>query len=444
MYLLIVFFLLVSFISLFFGWKTKTEKDYLFNTKKTNLLPLLATLVMTEFNPATLIGFSSLGASAGAFGLLLPFVFLIGLSFYALTVAKEWKRWDGYSVSELFAKRYGKGLGFFSSISLLVAMVGFGAAYLKAMYLILSSLVPGLNTAYFSACTILVLMVWNLRGGLRSIIFLDLVSFFACLLMFGVIVYYSQYHSGNGFLYLLNPVQTNPLSISFLVSLVVLTMFTYIAAPWYGQKIFSAQSEPIAFRAVFLSAFFVFLFYLIPIFVLIPEANSHPMTLPEFLQNNLPTEWMYLSHGILFAVGVTTLSGLWSSASSMFIGDFLGKKENSSKNRSSLIFVSFGLLSLFVSEVLNESVLNQLILANIPVFALSYSLLAGFHWKQATKLSAYLSSIVGLVWGIFCYLQFGNEGNYVVYWVLWGLPMIFGVGILTTLIQRFNQSRETI
>lgn len=75
MYLLIVFFLLVSFISLFFGWKTKTEKDYLFNSKKTNLLPLLATLVMTEFNPATLIGFSSLGASAGAFGLLLPFVF---------------------------------------------------------------------------------------------------------------------------------------------------------------------------------------------------------------------------------------------------------------------------------------------------------------------------------------------------------------------------------
>ncbi|MCZ8343451.1 MAG: hypothetical protein O9301_10495 [Leptospira sp.] len=444
MFVLILFLIFLSFISLFFGWKTKTEKDYLFNSKKTKLLPLLATLVMTEFNPATLIGFSSLGASVGAFGLLLPFVFLIGLSFYAFAVAKEWKRWDGYSVSELFTKRYGRGLGIFSSISLLVAMIGFGASYLKAMYLVVSTVFPEINSAYFSGITILILMVWNLRGGLRSIIFLDLVSFFASIILFGVILYFSKYNSGDGFKYLLEPVQSNALSLPFFLSLVILTMFTYIAAPWYGQKIFSAQSEPTAFKAVLLSAFFVFLFYSIPIFVLIPEVNSYPVSLPKFLQSKLPMGWMYLSQGILFAIGVTTLSGLWSSASSMFIGDFLEKKETSSKNRASFVFFVFGVLSFLVSEILNESVLNQLILANIPVFALSFSLLAGFHWKQATKLSAYLSSIVGLTWGVFCYFYFGNEGNYVVYWVLWGLPMIFVVGILTTLIQRFNHLGQTV
>jgi hypothetical protein len=35
-------------------------------------------------------------------------------------------------------------------------------------------------------------------------------------------------------------------------------MFTYVLAPWYGQKIFAARSEKIAFRAVVLSALLLF------------------------------------------------------------------------------------------------------------------------------------------------------------------------------------------
>jgi len=47
-----------------------------------------------------LIAFSSLGYYAGIRALLLPLIFLIAISFYAVVVAKKWKEFDGSSVAE--------------------------------------------------------------------------------------------------------------------------------------------------------------------------------------------------------------------------------------------------------------------------------------------------------------------------------------------------------
>ena len=58
---------------------------------------------MTEFNTSTLLAFSAAGYTAGPMALALPLVFLVGLAFYTLTVAREWKRFNRLSVAELFA-----------------------------------------------------------------------------------------------------------------------------------------------------------------------------------------------------------------------------------------------------------------------------------------------------------------------------------------------------
>jgi len=47
--------------------------------------------------------------------------------------------------------------------------------------------------------------------------------------------------------------------------LVVLTMFTYISAPWYSQKIFSAENPNVAYKAVGIAAVLVFLLYGFPV-----------------------------------------------------------------------------------------------------------------------------------------------------------------------------------
>src|SRR6267154_2903965 len=103
--------------------RIKSESSYLFAARKTRWTALTATLVMTEFNSATLISFSSLGYVAGFWALLLPFIFLFGLLFYAGTVAKKWKAFDGLSVAGFFSQRYGQDIGSYASLLLLLAML---------------------------------------------------------------------------------------------------------------------------------------------------------------------------------------------------------------------------------------------------------------------------------------------------------------------------------
>jgi len=91
-------------------------------------------------------------------------------------------------------------------------------------------------------------------------------------------------------------------------------------------------------------------------------------------------------------------------------------------------------LSWLISELLVDSILQKLILANIPVYALSFAILAGFHWSRVSTIGASISTGVGLIWGISCYLYVGESGFYTVYWAFGGLPLIFGTGILGSLL----------
>ena len=68
------------------------------------LWPLVATLVMTEFNTSTLLSISAAGYRAGPMAFALPLVFLIGFRCYTLTVARAWKRFDRLSVAGLFTE----------------------------------------------------------------------------------------------------------------------------------------------------------------------------------------------------------------------------------------------------------------------------------------------------------------------------------------------------
>jgi Na+/proline symporter len=68
------------------------------------------------------------------------------------------------------------------------------------------------------------------------------------------------------------------------------------------------------------------------------------------------------------------------------------------------------------------------------VAALSFALLAGFHWKRATTAGAWASMIVGVVWGVGCYVVVGEAGGYTWPWAMYGIPLIFATGIITSLL----------
>ena len=93
-------------------------------------------------------------------------------------------------------------------------------------------------------------------------------------------------------------------------------------------------------------------------------------------------------------------------------------------------------ISYFLANLFSGQIMNNMILANIPVVALSFSLLAGFYWRKASKLGVYASILTGMIWGVACYYYYGETHIYTWYWAIYGIPLIFIAGSIGSLITK--------
>jgi len=435
------------------------DEEFLVADRSVGLFPLVATLVMTEFNTSTLLAFSAAGYRVGPMAIALPFVFLVGLAFYTVTVARAWKRFNRLSVAELFSVRYSPALGRFASLLLLLAMTGFTATYVKSLTLIAAPWLPQLSFPVLSAALTAAVLLIVLPGGLVSVVRSDVAGFVITLVVAPVLLWAGITASAPlGGLpaafpadqRVFNPVaQWNDpgLPFHFVTTLIVLTCFTYIAAPWYGQKIFAARTERTAFTGVALAALLVFTLYALLLLatahfrVVAPALADPQVALPTMMARLLPPGMRGVGFATLFAAAFTTLSGVWTAMAAMVAADF-GWTAARQVRAQRPIVIGFALASWLGAVFLVDDILNRLILANIPVAALAFALLAGFHWPRATTTGAWASVLVGVLWGTGCFVLVGESGGYTWPWAMYGIPLIFAVGIVVSLLTEGTPARS--
>lgn len=427
-------------------YRSASDDDFLVADRRLTVFPLTATLVMTEFNTSTLLAFSAVGYLAGPMALALPLVFLVGLTFYTATVARPWKRFNRLSVAEMFTERYSPGLGRLASVLLLLAMLGFGATYVKSLTLLFAPFAPGIPVPLLSMGLTLVVLVAALPGGLVSVVRSDVVSFVLTLILvplLAVIGYRlaaplgglaTVFEAGQ---LMVDPVGqwSHPaLPFRFVLTLIALTCVTYIAAPWYGQKIFAARDERMAWQAVAWSAVLVFLLYgglslaAAHLRVVSPDLVDPQQAVPVMVRQWLPAGIRGAGFALLFAAALTTLSGVWTAMSAMVAADF-GWRQARHVGIQRRVILVIAALHCLGAILLVDDILDRLILANIPVVALSFALLAGFHWPRATAAGAWASTVVGVVWGVGCFVAVGEADMYTWPWAIYGIPLIFATGI---------------
>jgi Na+/proline symporter len=333
---------------------------------------------------------------------------------------------------------------------LLLAMTGFCATYVKSLGLIFQPVAAPLPFWLLTALLTTVVLAVVLPGGLVSVVRSDVVSFIVTLALLPVLLAIGSMRSGQmgGLASVFPPDQltvaplaqwTHPaLPFWFVTSLIVLTCFTYIAAPWYGQKMFAAKNEHTAFMAVAISAVLVFMLYGSMVLaaahlrVLQPQIPDPQLAVPTMIVQWLPPAVRGTGMAVLFAAALTTLSGVWSAMAAMVAADFhwaAGRHLGAQRG----LLIAFAVLSWLGAVFLVDDILNRLILANVPVAGLAFALLAGFHWRRATTAAAWASTVVGAAWGAGTFIVVGESGGYTWAWSIYGIPLIFATGVAVSL-----------
>lgn len=436
-HLIILFILFVAFIfyAFLYNQNRTNISEYAFASREVGIIPLTATLVMTEFNTATLISFSTIGYLIGLKALTIPVALLLGLLFYSVAVAKKWKEFNGISVADYFTFRYNKMVGMVASIFLFVAMSGFSATYLKSLSFLFENYSPGLSHEIVSAYITILILFLIIRKGLVAIIHMDLISFFIVFFFLGLVlsnVMDIKLLFSNVEKYTFNQ---DIVSNRFIISLIPLTIMSYVLAPWYGQRIFAAKNTKVAFTSVAIASFIVYLLYSMGIIICYFIAlRGYDFLDPQSsfsyaLNITLDTKFHYLGYVVIFLISSTTLTGMWSSMSNIIL-EYIPK----TRNNNIILIVTCSVITYILSNNLVDNILNKMILANIPVVALSFGLLAGFYWKRVSIIGVYVSILVGLFGGVFAYINFGEEGIYTFYWGFYVIPLMFILGIIFSLL----------
>ncbi len=88
--------------------------------------------------------------------------------------------------------------------------------------------------------------------------------------------------------------------------------------------------------------------------------------------------------------------------------------------------------SWLVGNLLVDDILDNMILANIPIAALAFGLLGGLLWRGAGRSGAWAALVVAFVGAIAAYLWFGDAGMYTWWWAFAVVPASFVVGIIAS------------
>lgn len=411
------------------------SEQYYTAGKNLGLFTLTSTLVMTELNTSTLIGFSSLGYIYGLSAISLGLVFLFGLLFYAVVVAKKWKNFNAISVTEFFLKRYGPKYALFVAVCLSVAMLGFGANFIHSITICLQELLPQYNKWLLSGIACFVMGLFTIKDGLSSIVKIDRISFVFCLLFF-LYLFYSMYDLNLSTLTIKNN-ESIGIPKSFILSLTIITAFTYILSPWYGQKIFSARSPKITFYSVVLTSFIVGGLYAIAVFTTakyreIVLGLDPDSALINLITHLFPFYIQLVFYVILFFIALTTIAALWNTLASVFFTHMSGTRTT---RKNIIVVITVALFSYVIANSFIDKILDKMLLFNIPIAALAFSLLYGFYGKKSNLIGAIMSTVIGIISSLICYMLFDQEA-FIFYWALFCIPLSFIFGYLPTFLYK--------
>ena len=425
-------------IGLFVATKVKNTRDFAIAGRHLPLPVVIATVFATWFGAEAIFGVSSTFVEEGLTGVVAdPFGASLCLIIAGILFSKYLYKLNIITLGDFYRKRYGRAIEVLTSLAILVSYLGWVAAQIKALGLILNIVSDGAISEQIGMILgTFIVLTYTTLGGMLSVAILDFIQMLVVisgLLFIGYIV--------SGLTGGIQPVLDNAYDkgrLDFFPKGNIWVWITFIGT-WMTmmlgsipqqdvfQRITSAKSAKIALWGSIFGASIYFCFTFVPMFI----AYAATMINPEFYQELTQTDSQrVLPHLItnytpLFAQAIffgAVISAIMSCSSATLLAPSVTFAENIVRNFypnmsdkqflnvMRLCLVCFSIIVLIYASLSELSIFHMVESAYKITLAGAFTpLVFGIFWKKANDFGALCSIIGGVGTWIAMELIFGED-----------------------------------
>ena len=311
--IIVSFFLSIIFIGFYTGRKTSADAtDYLLSARKLSLFLFIAVNVSTWYG-----GILGVGEFTYRYGLVSWFTqgfpYYVFAFLFAIFFAKKIREASLFTIPDKLTEVYGKNTGLISAVIVFVLVSP--APYLL-MTASLISLIFNINIILSLLISLVLSLIYLLKGGFRSNVYVDVFQFFVMFAGFLLIVIFSGIQFGTyDFLSSSLPHSnleiTGGMSPTFLIVWFLIALWTF-ADPGFHQRCYAAKTGSIAKWGILISiifwALFDFLTTTTGLFAkgVLPDLTDPVLAFPLYAERVLPAGIKGIFYAALFATILST------------------------------------------------------------------------------------------------------------------------------------------
>tara|TARA_B100000963_G_C22622257_1_gene670557 strand:- start:883 stop:2334 length:1452 start_codon:yes stop_codon:yes gene_type:complete len=407
-----IFFIGLGYL---YSRKITNNKNYIVGNRNENIFSLTASLTASAlgawilFGPASAATWGGIGAVIGyALGAASPMLFLYN---FGPKIRKEFPK--GLTLTEFIKKRFGDKILKISLFLILFYLTIFLIAEVTAIAFLLNyiSEIPLWIT---SGITLIICLLYILRGGFNLSIITDKYQFSFILLILLVSVFVILGKLDLSSYEIIKRNSSNLIDIKYLPNYTAgLTFFIAVAATnlfhqgnW--QRVFSAKNDAILKSSLTISSLIIFfiVFWMGYTGLISYSLNSKVIPDLAFFELVLNKKDFFIALGILIlAISLTlsTIDTLINAISSLIIIDGNQINKNISgkkvKEKANLI-IQILCIIVFILASKGYSIIYLFLLADLLCCAAVVTIFYGFFNKKINYKLAYLSIIFGLISGL--------------------------------------------
>jgi solute:Na+ symporter, SSS family len=421
---IIVYLILTIAIGFWASRKVKTVDDYMLAGRSLPLMLSSTAMFATWFGSETVFGASSQFLEGGLFSVIEdPFGASLCLLIFGAFFVRRLYNLNLLTLGDFFRVKYDKRTELVASVFLGPPYLGYIAAQLVAMGLIMNAVV-GLDLWQGVVISAVGVTIYTFIGGMWAITITDFIQTIIIISGLAVLAYVMAEKAG-GVSTVISGVPKE--TFRFLPSANVKDIVTWIAA-WavlglgsipsqdVFQRSMSSNSANTAVRSCFIAAVMYLTIAMLPLFISLCTRHLYPEQLQGDTQLALPN--MVLAHTslpiqILFFGSL--LSAIMSTTSSVILAPAAIVSENLIKplmghrltdkqllmitRVSVLAFAALATVMATMRRNIYELVGESSILSLVSLFA---PMTFGLYWKKASSTGALLSMVIGMLsWIIF-------------------------------------------